>query len=40
LLAILRIRDQELATITPGWLDVEDRDAYFALQTKADSGAR
>jgi hypothetical protein len=25
--AILRIRDQELATITPGWLDVEDRDA-------------
>lgn len=37
--AILRIRDQELATITPGWLDVEDRDAYIALQTKADSGA-
>ena len=36
--AILRIRDDASATITPGWLDADDREVYVELQTKVDAG--
>ena len=35
---ILRIRDDAAATITPGWLDADDREVYVELQTKVDAG--
>ena len=36
--AVLRSRDRAAATLTPGWLDADDRAVYVELQTKVDSG--
>ena len=36
--AVLRSRDEAAATITPGWLDADDRAVYVELQTKVDAG--
>ncbi|MDB5970558.1 MAG: hypothetical protein JWQ90_3008 [Hydrocarboniphaga sp.] len=36
--AILRIRDQAQAVVTPGWLLADDRDAYVELRTLIDAG--